>query len=229
MAEHEDTPHRAYDPLTDERPRRRRKSGGLIVALAVVLLAHVALLLYLYKAKFEAHFRDFTDQATKVAIVKPPPPQIQPHVSPTPPPPNVAPPPALVLPPPTNTPPVFNTPPVLQRQPDPPAPVTTPPPKAPAVITNPDWLRRPTNEDMVRYYPPRANTLEKEGSATISCVVTEQGTMSNCRVVSETPSGFQFGDAALKMSKIFKMRPKTEDGRPVGGASWSTTIRFKLS
>jgi protein TonB len=45
------------------------------------------------------------------------------------------------------------------------------------VITNPDWARRPTGEDIARYYPDRAQRMEVEGRATLSCTVNARGTL----------------------------------------------------
>ena len=41
------------------------------------------------------------------------------------------------------------------EQPKPPAPPPPEPPR-PSVITQPDWLRKPTGEDIAKYYPDRA-------------------------------------------------------------------------
>ena len=84
MAE-EQHPEPHYDPLTSERPRRRR-NGGLITALSIALVAHAALGFYLWKAKFEVKYKEFSDTAVKVDILKPPPPP-PPPPPPSPPPP----------------------------------------------------------------------------------------------------------------------------------------------
>jgi protein TonB len=141
---------------------------------------------------------------------------MQPHFSP-PPPIGIAAPPPLQLPPAPPAPPA-PTPPVIA----PPAPVSH-------TISNAVLDRQPNADDMAQYYPERAQRLEKTGSATIKCGVTAQGKLINCQVTGEEPGGYDFGSAALKLSKLFKLRPETSDGKPVDGGTWSTKIVFRLA
>jgi TonB family protein len=102
-----------------------------------------------------------------------------------------------------------------------------PPPPPPPVITRPDWLRRPSSEDMARYYPERAQEREISGRAALACTVTTRGTLSGCNVASESPSGAGFGEAALRLANRFQMKPQTVDGKPVE-AQTRFTITFQL-
>jgi protein TonB len=95
-------------------------------------------------------------------------------------------------------------------------------------ITQPDWVRRPSAEDVERYYPERAQRMNIEGRASISCTVDARGTLNSCSVSAETPSDAGFGDAALRMSKLFKMRPMTKDGSPSDGGKITIPIAFTL-
>jgi Gram-negative bacterial TonB protein C-terminal len=94
-----------------------------------------------------------------------------------------------------------------------------------SIIGNPDWLRKPTQEEAIQFFP--ANAGEAPGHATIACVVSTRGLLENCRVNEENPPGHGFGGAALAMSSVFLMRPMTIDGLPVGGAAVIIPIRFE--
>jgi protein TonB len=120
--------------------------------------------------------------------------------------------------------------PPVERRIETPEPPRAPPPEPPrpSVISNPDWQRRPTGEDMARYYPDRAQRMEVEGSASLTCKVTARGTLEGCSVTGENPGDMGFGDAALKMSRLFKMRPMSRDGQPVDGGTVRIPIRFVL-
>ena len=82
---------------------------------------------------------------------------------------------------------------------------------------------------MARYYPERAQRLEVSGRAELSCQVLASGKLTSCSVVSEDPGDQQFGEAALKLSRLFKMRPMTRDGAPTSGGTVKIPIRFQIA
>jgi protein TonB len=67
------------------------------------------------------------------------------------------------------------------------------------------------------------------GHVLLGCSVSAKGTLEGCSIVSEDPAGQDFGNAALKLTRYFKMRPQTKDGQPVGGARINIPITFQLA
>jgi hypothetical protein len=94
------------------------------------------------------------------------------------------------------------------------------------VITNPDWIKKPDGNDVGRFYPELASMLELSGHARINCTVTDLGALSDCSTLAETPTGFGFGQAGIQMSTLFRMKPRTLDGVPVGGARIIVPLSF---
>src|SRR4051812_27360581 len=80
--------------------------------------------------------------------------------------------------------------------------------------TNPDWAAKPSADSVQRFYPARAQRRNIAGRSQIRCQVTASGQAAHCVVQSEAPTGYGFGDAALRLSSQFRFRPATIDGQP---------------
>jgi protein TonB len=116
----------------------------------------------------------------------------------------------------------------VQAPPAPPLPPPKPFKSADGhLVTNPNWLRKPTGDDIARYYPERAQRLSMSGRAVIGCMVAPDGRLVDCKVLSESPLQWGFGEAAIRMSSQFRMRPKTIDGQPVDSGQVRIPILFQ--
>jgi hypothetical protein len=80
--------------------------------------------------------------------------------------------------------------------------------------------------DPANPYPPEAARLGKEGQVGVRCLVGGDQTFTNCAVVSETPPGLGFGDAAVR--KLNGMKFSGSRGPLKPGSQISTTVKFKL-
>ena len=207
-------------------------SPGLMAAVGLSLVVHIALGVYLYTHRFapivlvtppDKVIDIRTYRFAPADPIKPPPidrtPVVKPRPTPFTDPTHMADP----LPIPADPPKLFDPPQTPAKDPEPAKPA---PPRA---IVQPHWLSLPTADQLMGAYPQRALELGKAGTAVLSCAVTATGAVHDCAVTSETPAGFGFGAAAQKLQRYFRMTPKTEDGQAVEGGVVSVSIRFSLA
>jgi TonB family protein len=112
-----------------------------------------------------------------------------------------------------------------------PIPVAIDPPPAPpnpSFLTNVTWLERPGSDQFLRFYPPAALEQQLPGRVTIDCLVSADGRLS-CTALSEEPQGLGFGEAALRVSRHFRMAAQTTDGRRTAGGRVRQVIRFSIA
>jgi len=87
-----------------------------------------------------------------------------------------------------------------------------------------DWRRPPAVDVVQFFYPAEAMKKKITGRVIVSCRISEAGTPQNCRLVSETPAGQGFGEAALKLAPLFEFTPAISKGRAV-----AETVRIPIS
>lgn len=171
--------------------------------------------------RFDAISELFSDPDAVETVIeekpKPPPPPPPPPPDRPPPPP---PPPQQRVPPPSLTAPPTPTP-------DPVAVDPPPSPPEPLVITRPRWLESPSARDYERYYPRRALDRGQMGRVILQCIVQTDGRLT-CTVASEDPTGWGFGDAAMRISESFRMVPQMENGEPTAGGRVRVPFTFAL-
>lgn len=80
---------------------------------------------------------------------------------------------------------------------------------------------KPSDEAILRLYPERALRMNVAGSANLHCAVADDGRLADCSVISETPPDHGFGDAAIRVSRLYRMDPAKS-------ATIDIPISFKL-
>jgi len=81
----------------------------------------------------------------------------------------------------------------------------------------PRIIRGPTVGELRTLHPREAFRQRRGGQATLACRVRLDTTLSDCRLVDESPPGMGFGQAALAASRYFRFRPATQNGAPIDG------------
>ena len=84
-------------------------------------------------------------------------------------------------------------------------------------VTSPQWVRKPSAAGLHRLFPRAAWEAGVSGRAIVECTVTGEGTLTDCKVVEETPPGYGFGQATIRAAAKFRMRPRAIDGTAVAG------------
>jgi hypothetical protein len=73
------------------------------------------------------------------------------------------------------------------------------------------WRQKPNGADIAQIYPPKAQRDAKAGWAVVECLTLETGDMKDCKLLGEAPTGYGFGEAALKLTPKFKIDAKKTD------------------
>lgn len=94
--------------------------------------------------------------------------------------------------------------------------------------SGPMILRGASSNEILAFVPPEARRQRRAGRAAINCVIRADTRLDQCRVVSESPSGFGFGDAGVRVAEThFRFRPPTTaSGRAVEDFRVTVTVNF---
>jgi protein TonB len=103
-----------------------------------------------------------------------------------------------------------------------------PAPGTNGLLQHPDWLR-PADSGQLRFYPPKALEAGIQGRAVIECVVTGDGGLAQCVVIEETPAGYGFGEATIRVAAQFRMKPVSYDGEQTAGRRVRVPLRWALN
>src|SRR5579859_4947929 len=96
-----------------------------------------------------------------------------------------------------------------------------------ADLSDPVWASAPSRDDWAKAYPSHAAQAGISGAVKVRCAATAQGSLANCAVVEETPTGEGFGAAALSLTSAMELKPTGADGRPIAGQSVVVPVKFE--
>jgi hypothetical protein len=83
------------------------------------------------------------------------------------------------------------------------------------IIPMPHWIRRPTGQEIGDVFPEAAARHGVSGRVVMLCQVLPTGHTGACKIEQETPPGWGFGLASLRLARSFLMvSPKVEPGAP---------------
>jgi protein TonB len=97
------------------------------------------------------------------------------------------------------------------------------------LIAEDDWIHKPTAKEAWRFYPEHAARLLRGGEVRLRCAVEDTGQVTGCVVVADSKPGNRFGEAALKMSRLFVIRPRVNNGAVVNGALVTIPVVFRVA
>ncbi len=92
----------------------------------------------------------------------------------------------------------------------------------------PVWRRRPSAADFEQVIPEMPLHLPN-GRATLACVVGDDGRLCDCFVMDESPTGYGYGEAVMKLAPLFVAEPFDVDGKPILGKRIAVPIVFNMS
>jgi protein TonB len=97
---------------------------------------------------------------------------------------------------------------------------------APA-IHRPQWVVSPHGSWTRPFTAAVAARANQSGEATIDCLATQAGSLTDCWVKHETPADAGFGEAALILMQHVRLNPAGAGGEPIAGRAVVDTVSFE--
>lgn len=88
----------------------------------------------------------------------------------------------------------------------------------------PVWLSEPSLAQVRRLNPPRAVERGQSGVVVLACRVSLEGALS-CAIANEQPIGWGYGEAALAVSRIYRIAPEAA-GEATAGRKLQMVVDF---
>jgi len=78
------------------------------------------------------------------------------------------------------------------------------------------WAKFPDGTALSSYYPQKALDAEREGRATVDCIISDAEGHVHCSLLSETPANYGFGKATIKMIEDIGRVDMTKGAAAIG-------------
>jgi len=109
----------------------------------------------------------------------------------------------------------------------PPPPAPPPPPPREVVRTSLKLNPRSTQPNVDDYYPNASKVNEEEGRVRVHVCVGTNGRVKTAEI--EATSGFpRLDEAGVKVARLLRFTPPTEDGKPIDNACGTIPVAFKM-
>ncbi len=87
----------------------------------------------------------------------------------------------------------------------------------------------PTATEMADFYPAEAQAYSTNGQAVIDCMIAPSGALTTCRIISESPGGYEFGVTTVKLFlKWCHVDPATVTGGIQDGDHRTFTMEWTI-
>lgn len=97
------------------------------------------------------------------------------------------------------------------------------------VIGKPNWAAVPRINDIAAMLPPAAKAAKVyKARVVMDCRVVAEGAVDGCTIKSQEPAGLGYDQAALSLTKFFRLAVWTDEGLPSVGGKVTIPLRFDL-
>ncbi len=93
------------------------------------------------------------------------------------------------------------------------------------ITGRPIWIQLPENRSGGPW-PPPVEHFPCRAMVVLDCLVWTDGTLT-CSLERETPGGWGFGKYALRLSREYRIGPRTEEGQATYGRHYRLRVPFR--
>jgi TonB family protein len=96
-------------------------------------------------------------------------------------------------------------------------------------LTTRDVTLKSKDYGLQRFFPEEALRHNIRGLATILCTVSQDGSLTDCSIACESPTGHWFGEATLRMAPYLRLEPTAKDGSATAGRAFIFPMFYNIA